>query len=60
MADQVTAWLDESWERHEDTDAVAKRGGHIAFAIMALDEGHVAYLERFSRFLTERGLDLAE
>ena len=35
-------------------------GGHIAFAIMALDERHVAYLERFSRFLTERGLDLAE
>jgi hypothetical protein len=35
-------------------------GGDMAFAIMALDERHVAYLERFLRFLTERGLDLAE
>ncbi len=34
------------------------RDGHAAVAIMALDARHVAYLERFVRVLTQRGLDV--
>ena len=40
------------------TLTLSQDGGHVALAIMALDARHVAYLERFVRVLTERGLDV--
>lgn len=41
------------------TLTLSQGGGDMALAIMALDQRHVVYLERFLRFLTERGLDVA-